>query len=95
MEQTNLIGFNELDFQPMRETVFGPDAIQAIQKFENGYGASVVRHYFSYGGKDGLYELAVLKGNDLCYDTHITNDVLGHLTGHEVTEILKQIQLLS
>jgi hypothetical protein len=48
--------------------------------FGNGYGASVVRSAYSYGGRDGLYELAVLAGNTLCYDTPITDDVEGHLT---------------
>lgn len=34
--------------------------IQRIYHFDNGYGASVVCHSASYGGKDGLYELAVI-----------------------------------
>ena len=63
--------------------------------FENGYGASVVRHEYSYGGKDGLYELAVLSNDgELTYDTPITDDVLGYLTTNEVTEILIKIQQL-
>jgi hypothetical protein len=63
--------------------------------FDNGYGASVVRHEYSYGGKDGLYELAVLSNDgELTYDTPITNDVLGYLTTNEVTEILIKIQQL-
>jgi hypothetical protein len=61
--------------------------------FENGFGASVVSHIMSYGGKLGLYELAVLdKNEELTYDTPVTNDVLGHLTPEEVTNYLIQIQ---
>lgn len=61
-------------------------------KFTNGYGASVIRHEFSYGGNEGLFEVAVLgKGGGLTYDTPITDDVLGHLSEEEVLEILKDI----
>lgn len=62
--------------------------------FDNGYGASIIRHRFSYGGSQGLYELAVLKGDSLCYDTPITDDVLGHLTKEEVNTLLAQIEAL-
>jgi hypothetical protein len=71
------------------------DGIIARITFDNGYGASVVRHEYSYGGKDGLYELAVLSNEgELTYDTPITDDVLGYLTTNEVTEILIKIQQL-
>jgi hypothetical protein len=61
--------------------------------FENGYGASVVSHPMSYGGKMGLYELAVLdKNGELTYDTPITDDVIGYLTPEQVTEKLIEIQ---
>lgn len=63
--------------------------------FENGYGVSVVRTIYSYGGRDGLYELAVLnKDGQLIYDTPVTSDVLGYLTPEEVTEYMKQVQSL-
>lgn len=63
--------------------------------FENGYGASIVSHSMSYGGKDGLYEIAVLnKEGEIVYDTPITNDVIGYLTEDEVTEILNNIEKL-
>lgn len=31
--------------------------------FENGYGGSVIRHDFSYGGAEGLWEMAVITHN--------------------------------
>lgn len=71
---------------------------QVIHKFENGYGASVVQHEFSYGGDEGLYELAVLAFNgdnwDLTYDTEITDDVIGYLSDEDVQDLLKQIENL-
>jgi len=66
--------------------------------FENGYGASVIIGEFTYGGKEGLYEMAVLKGTEedwkLYYDTPITSDVIGYLEPKEVIEYLKQIEEL-
>ena len=57
---------------------------QLLFKFPNNYGASVIIGPMTYGGKDGLYELAVIKweGDNwkLCYDTAITDDVLGYLS---------------
>lgn len=83
--------FGDLDFRTFR------DGVQAIAEFPNGYGASVVKHGFSYGGSDGLYELAVLDmldGGALCYDTPITDDVLGRLTPDDVTGVLAAIAVL-
>jgi hypothetical protein len=69
--------------------------IQKIYKFENGRGASVVSHSYSYGGEKGLYELAVLdEYGNLDYTTPITNDVIGWLKWEEVIELLRQIKEL-
>lgn len=68
---------------------------QLIYKFDNGYGASVIKHDHSYGGKEGKYELAVLdKDGALCYDTPITEDVIGHLTMGDVENLLAEISYL-
>ena len=48
--------FEDLNFEPHP---LGDGVICRVH-FENGYGVSVVRHQHSYGGKQGLYELAVL-----------------------------------
>ena len=71
------------------------DGIISRITFENGYGASVVRHEYSYGGKDGLYELAVLNSDgELTYDTPITTDVIGYLRDIDVTDVMEKIQQL-
>ena len=77
------------------------DGTQKIYRFENGYGASVVRHKYSYGNKEGLWELAVIKFNgkdntewEINYNTSLTNDVVGHLDNHEVERWLKNIKEL-
>ena len=61
-------------------------------EFENGYGVSVIEH--GYGGDVGLKELAVLHSGEICYDTPITDDVLGYLTDTEVMEIIEQVKQL-
>lgn len=73
-------------------------AIQAQLFFSNGYGASVIRGRRSYGGREELYELAVLKGNEdkssLCYTTPITSDVRGYLSEEDVTKLLQEVEAL-
>ena len=60
--------------------------------FENGYGASVACHEGSYGGPDGLYEMALLKGDNLHYEeSGIWQDVIGYLTFAEVWAYMKEI----
>jgi len=68
--------------------------IQKVYKFPNGYGASVIKHKGSYGYSKGLWELAVLNEGELCYDTEITNDVIGHLNDPEVDRLLRKIHQL-
>ena len=64
-------------------------------QFDNGYGASVVKHDASYGGKQGLYEIAVLDSTgDLCYSTPITDDVIGYATEDKVMDTLHRIKML-
>lgn len=85
-----------------REVMYKPNEIndynngvQKVYTFENGYGASVICHDGSYGGKDGLWELAVLDGGGaICYHTPITQDVIGHQTDQQIETILKEIESL-
>jgi hypothetical protein len=77
------------------DTNYMDTGVQHVYKFENGYGASVVKHDFSYGGKDGLWELAVLDSEDeLCYHTPITQDVIGYLGWQKVELYLEEIKAL-
>ncbi len=84
--------FKDLQFNPHPNKMGG---VQAIERFENGYGASIVCTPYTYGGKEGLYELAVFDSDGhITYDTPITNDVLGYLSEQDVTEVLIKIQQL-
>jgi len=69
--------------------------IRAFMKFDNGYSVSVVQGPHSYGGKVGLYELAVLDdAGEITYSTYITDDVLGFLKPEDVTKHMIEIQEL-
>ena len=78
------------------------NGVQYIFRFPNRYGASVIKHRGSYGHKDDLWELAVIKWFDdtkgcpmdweVVYDTPITDDVLGCLTDEDVRKLLKLIK---
>ena len=87
-----------MSFKSLPSRVVYDTGIQYLAFYPNGYGASIVQHEFSYGNRDGLWELAVIKGTEedwnICYETPITNDVLGHLSENEVDEILTQIEAL-
>ena len=84
--------FKDLEFKDL------PDGsgIYSRTMFENGFGASVIRHKYSYGGKDGLYELAVLDTEgEIHYDNAVAEgDVHGYLNEDGVTTLLAEIQNL-
>jgi hypothetical protein len=93
--------FKDIEFKPHS---FG-EGVHGLLFFPNGYGVSVVRYknpisksFSSYTSNDSEWEVAVITGNkdkwELCYDTDITNDVIGHLTEGEVDWIMLQVQQL-
>lgn len=77
--------FKDIVFNPHPS---GNGVIGAIH-FDNGYGASIIKCHISYGGRSGLYELALLKNGNITSD-----DVSGWLSEEDVTKLLVQIQQL-
>ena len=70
---------------------------QILFKFPNGYGASILYGWVSYGFESGLFELAVIIFDEtgewhLVNDTPITDDVVGYLSSQEVYDLLLQIK---
>ena len=64
------------------------------------YELSIVSHEFSYGGKDGLYEIAVFKADtddqvELPGITREGDTVKGFLTESDVVCIIKKMQATS
>jgi len=74
-----------------------PSGIQAMLNFGD-YDLSIVKSDFSYGGKSGLYEIAVFSGNDQIEMPGITEQgdtVKGFLSEDEVVGIVKKMHLIS
>jgi len=80
--------FNDLVF----ESHFS-GGVNARIDFDNGYGVSVVKSLYTYGGDRGLYELAVFKDGDIHYDNPVAQgDVVGYLREEDVTDAMLVIQ---
>ena len=74
-----------------------PKGIQAILDFGE-YELSIVQNESSYGNKQGLYEIAVFKGNGQVELPGITAEgdtVKGYLTEEDVNMILKKMYLFT
>lgn len=94
--------FSDLDFQP--HCNYPDTGIAARHFFDNGYGVSVIRfttpfgYGGSYGAEEGLYEVAIIKGTEdewkICYDTVLTEDVLGYQSEEEVEVLLYEVEKL-
>ena len=84
--------FNDIEF---KTNPMGADfGITSRTQFDNGYEVSVVRSEHSYGGNKGLYELAIFKDGEICYDTPITDDVIGYLRPEDVTDVMERVEKL-
>ena len=58
------------------------------------YELSVVKHSGSYGGRNGMYEIAVFKGHEMLEMPGITQEgdtVKGWLSEQDVTGIMKKM----
>ena len=83
--------FKDLEFKELPDL----SGIYCRIQFENGYGASIVKHKYSYGGDKGLYEVAVLdSGGEITYTTPITDDVIGYLRPEDVTDVMVRVEKL-
>ena len=79
--------FSELQFTKFL------DGVSATVTYGD-YELSVVKHSSSYGGKKGLYEIGVFKGDDMVEMPGITEEgdtVKGFLTEEMVTGIMKKM----
>ena len=81
---------------------FMGEHVQYIFRFDNGYGASVVKGFGTYGYEQDLWELALITFNEnnswsVEYTDRIpvlSDDVVGWLNETEVLELLDEIKNL-
>lgn len=73
------------------------DGIQVVLDFGE-YELSIVSHSGSYGGKQGLYEIAPFKHGDFVEMPGITDEddtVKGYLTESDVNIIIKKMYIVT
>jgi len=84
------------DLKMVQTTV--PNGVQALVKFGPHYELSIVKNDVSYGGKMGLYEIAVFLDNQMTELPGITESgdtVKGFLTEDNVNDILSSMTQLT
>ena len=92
--------FEKYLYEEKKEKFSHQESYQYILKFDNGYGASVIKNPGSYGNKQDLFELALITFDEftwyLCYLPQITGyaDVIGCLTNDDVLDLLERIKNL-
>jgi len=88
----NITKFDLLTFKKLKHQ----DGVQAIAEFPNGFGASVIKSDTSFGGKSGLFELAVLdnENGNINSTTDITDDVIGWQDEDDIDRVLTAISKL-
>lgn len=84
----------------LRENFSNSETSRYELLFDNGYGLSAIQGLNTYSG-ERTYEIAVIRKYidpdsdvywDLCYNTPITNNVLGFQTLDQIKEIIEQIK---
>jgi hypothetical protein len=85
--------FKDLKFKDHEMKGYGNFNTHALIEFDNGYGVSVITG--GYGSIESPYELAICLDGNLCYDTYITDDVLGYLTEDGVSNAMDKVQKLT
>lgn len=66
---------------------------RAYVSFDNGFYVSILNGLYSTGDVDE-YELAIMDKDGICYDTPLSDDIIGHLTKEDVEKWLKDVSEL-
>lgn len=58
------------------------------ETFHNGMTISVIRHQWSYGNKQGLYEVAIIDAlGEMLYIPSVGDSVIGYCSAEKVVEL--------
>lgn len=58
------------------------------ETFHNGMTISVIRHQWSYGNKQGLYEVAIIDAlGEMLFIPSVGDSVIGYCTAERVVEL--------
>lgn len=73
------------------------DGSRVHVKFSNGWGLSIIRHSYSYGGTHGLFEVAATSPDgQIDYHNPVTpDDVVGWLTAEDVVGKMRSLSSYS
>ena len=83
-------------FKILEHKIF--NGIQKIYRFPNEYGASVIKHDYSYGNRLGLWETGLLRFNDegayqlTTLEPYFEDGLIGYLDDAEVLKLLNWIK---
>ena len=75
-----------------------PNGVQAVLQFGSEFELSIIKSDFSYGGKQGKYEIGVFKNGEMTELPGVTNEgdtIKGFLSEGEVDSILKKMYLIT
>ena len=75
-----------------------PNGVQAIVKFGPHYELSIIKSDFSYGGSQGLYEIAVFLDKEMIELPGVTqpgDTVKGYLSEDNVNDIIESMAQLT
>ena len=85
---------NKFDLLTFEDTKI-PQGVEAKVEFPNGWGASIIKNDWSYSGRSGLFEIAVLdKEGKLSSETDIADDVIGWQDEKDIDRVLTAISKL-
>jgi hypothetical protein len=81
--------FEDIKFDTLENLSGGEDKVARVEI--NGFDVSIVSREFSYGGKKGLYEMAIFSNGLMCDVLGWDDEVKGWLSPEDVEKELLEL----